>query len=241
MKKKRQKEKLAEQAETKQVEKKKAESKPKPAEKTEAEIRKKNDEKRARREMKRGDSLLYYYDFEADWVKAKVIKTTADSLTLTFDGMQKLVNRNDRIIKPIWNNAGNCYYPSPKKKKKDKKPAAEPEPKKEKKKKQKKKGPKKVTTESAILQQISDIIHNYGNGDKLGLPEIMNYLRDHLQGGSWNNKIYKRKFGGMKKFLSKHKDRFEVEDENGEIIITRLPPPKPVVSRDQSKIIDKPA
>ena len=43
-KKKRQKEKLAEQAETKQVEKKKVESKPKPAEKTEAEIRKKNDE-----------------------------------------------------------------------------------------------------------------------------------------------------------------------------------------------------
>merc|ERR1712156_762019 len=72
-KKKRQQEKVVEQ-----VEKKKVEPKPKQPVKTEAEIRKKNDEKRARREMKKGDSLLYYYDFEGDWVKAKVIKTTAD-------------------------------------------------------------------------------------------------------------------------------------------------------------------
>merc|ERR1719379_1016374 len=140
--------------------------------------------------------------------------------------MQYSLERNDPNIRPIWNEKSKCYYPLPKKeKKKKKKKSPEPETKQEKKKKPKKKGPKKITSETAIIEKVSSIIQTHGINDKLGLPEVMNHLRDHLQGGSWNQKKYKGKFGGMKKFISKHSDRFEIQDSNGGVEVKRLPPP----------------
>jgi len=196
--------------------------------KTEAQILREKDERRARREFKTGDNLLYYYPFLEQDVKATIISTTAEILTFSWDGMQYSLERNDPDIKLIWNEKSKCYYPLPKKdKKKKKKKSPEPETKQEKKKKPRKKGPKKITSETAIIEKVSSIIQTLGVNDKLGLPEVMNHLRDHLQGGSWNQKKYKGKFGGMKKFLQKHSSWFVVEDVNGNPQITRLPPPAP--------------
>jgi len=219
-------------------EKPKETKKPKPKkvveQKSEEQILKEKDERRARKEWKRGDKLLYFYAFLKQDVTATITNTTADSLIIQWEGIQQSVGRNDKSIKPIWNAKNKCYFPLPKKQKKKKAVKEQPKPKQEKKKKPKKKGPKKVTTETAIMEQISSIIQTYSKTDTLGLPEIMNHLRDHLQGGSWNQKKYKGKFGSMKKFLMKHKDRFIVRESNGTVEITRLPPPKPKLKKDPS-------
>eukprot|EP00492_Amphilonche_elongata_P005518 TRINITY_DN823_c0_g1_i1.p1 TRINITY_DN823_c0_g1~~TRINITY_DN823_c0_g1_i1.p1 ORF type:complete len:237 (+),score=85.98 TRINITY_DN823_c0_g1_i1:51-761(+) len=108
--------------------------KPKKIQKTEAQILREKDEKRARKEFKSGDHVEYFHDFTNQWVKATIVNTTADSLTITWDGHQKPMNRNDPLIKPIWNSKSQRYYPLPKKQKK-KKTVVEQEPKKPEKKK----------------------------------------------------------------------------------------------------------
>lgn len=92
-----------------------------------------------------------------------------------------------------------------------------------------------MTSETAIVNQIGLIIERQGTDDVMGLDKIMSNLTDYLQGGSWNQKKYKGKFGAMKKFLSKHSDRFEIRDNNGAIEIKRLPPPAKAPKRSKAK------
>jgi len=220
--------------ERKEEERKNAQAK-KP-QKPKSEILREKDEIRARSALRRGDEVLIDDEFEGEQYVAEIINVDGNKLTVVYNSMQVNVERNARNILPIWDHYLKCYLPADKpKKQKKKKQAPEPAKKETKKKKPKKKGPKKLTSEVAILNQVSSIVETHGSNNEMGLPEIMNQLKEYLQGGSWNQKKYKGKFGSMKKFLSRFPERFVVTDTDKGVKIERLPPPPPKPKKKKSK------
>lgn len=182
------------------------------------------DEIRARNALQKGDTVRVYRVFYEDWYEGEVLSTAGDDLKIDIGDSQVVVKkRNSPQIFPIFDDFLQRYLPveSPKKIKKQPQQKSNKQPKKKKKKPQQ----KKLSKEEDILENIDRILRAHNM--TLGVPEILNNLKDSLQGGSWKNN-YKRRFGSMKKFLLKHPDRYKVEDDNGNVVVEFLDP-EPVV------------
>lgn len=196
------------------------------------------DEMRARMDLEKGCPVEFYSTFSDNWIKAVVISSYDDEITLEYYSTADpdmprtgVFKRTAEEIRPLKDKKTGFYYPMPPEEEeivvKERK-----QPKKKKSRKSTKNAVKKVSTEEEIHALIDELLTN--QGPSMGMTEIANTIKDNLNGGSWG-KRYKGKFGSMKKFLSAQ-ENFEVYEDQGQIMVRRLQPePEPIEESTKSR------